>query len=103
MKYFIVTGASRGIGEVLSQKLLVENHHLICISRHQNSPLITTANTENIPLDYLEFDLNNVHEIDDLMKTIFGKIDELKAESIYLINNAAVVSRVENFIQAKAR
>lgn len=49
---------------------------------------------------YLEFDLNNVQEIDDLMKKIIGKIDELKVEAIYLINNAAVVTPVEYIDQS---
>ncbi|MCJ8010787.1 SDR family NAD(P)-dependent oxidoreductase [Paenibacillus sp. KQZ6P-2] len=95
MKYFIITGSSRGIGEAIVQKLLKPNHHLICISRRTNSELIALANSRNIPLNYFEFDLNNVHKIEELMEKIMQTMDEASVESIYLINNAAVVKPVE--------
>lgn len=33
MKYFIITGTSRGIGEALAEKLIAKNHRLVCVSR----------------------------------------------------------------------
>jgi benzil reductase ((S)-benzoin forming) len=101
MKYFIITGSSRGIGEAIAQKLLMPNHHIICISRQINNELVTLAKFNNIPLDYFEFDLNNVHEIDELMKTIIRTLDPSRMESIYLINNAAVVKPVEFLDQSE--
>jgi benzil reductase ((S)-benzoin forming) len=41
-------------------------------------------------MDYFEFDLGNVHEIDEFMRRIFAKIDSSDVESLYLINNAGV-------------
>ncbi|MGZ9583778.1 SDR family NAD(P)-dependent oxidoreductase [Paenibacillus marinisediminis] len=100
MKYFIITGSSRGIGEAITKKLMVKDHHLICVSRQLNTDLTSIANTENVPLDYFEFDLNHVQKIDDLMKEIIGRIDESIVESIYLINNAAIVMPVEYIDQS---
>jgi benzil reductase ((S)-benzoin forming) len=100
MKYFIVTGSSRGIGEAISKKLLNTDHHLFCISRQSNSSLIAMANAKNVALDPIEFDLNDVHRIDELMQTILGRIDESNIESIYLINNAAIVKPVEHIDQS---
>jgi benzil reductase ((S)-benzoin forming) len=101
MKYIIITGSSRGIGEAIAQKLLLPNHHLICISKQLNTELITLAESNNVPLDYFEFNFNNVHEIDGLMKKITRIIDESTIESIYLINNAAVVKPVEFLDQSE--
>ncbi|MBD3921556.1 SDR family NAD(P)-dependent oxidoreductase [Paenibacillus sp. PR3] len=95
LKYFIVTGSSRGIGRALSEKLLSSDHHLLCISREVNHELVALAESKNAPIDYFPIDLINVHEIDALMKRIIGTIDESAIQSIYLVNNAAVVQPVE--------
>ncbi|MFD0717036.1 SDR family NAD(P)-dependent oxidoreductase [Paenibacillus sp. GCM10027626] len=91
MKYIILTGASRGIGEALCRKLLSKNHHLLCVSRKKNDSLVAFAHSEKHKMDYFEFDLNNVHEIDEFVKKVFEKIDTSNVESIYLINNAGIV------------
>jgi benzil reductase ((S)-benzoin forming) len=87
---FILTGASHGIGEAIGKKLISDNHHLICVSRKKNDALISLANSEKqMVLDYFEFDLNHVADIDRLMKNIFKKISP-NVNSLYLINNAAI-------------
>lgn len=95
MKYIIVTGASRGIGRALSEKLMSTGHHLFCISREINHDLLSLAASKNIPMDYFAADLMHVSELDDLMKRMIRQIDGAVAESIYLINNAAVVQPVD--------
>ena len=101
MKYFIVTGSSRGIGRALSEKLLSPNHHLFCISRGLNNELLSLAEARNISMDYFDVDLKIVHKIDDLMNQIIRKIDQSIVESIYLVNNAAVVKPVEVISQSE--
>lgn len=90
MNYFILTGASKGIGEAICKKLLSDNNHLLCVSRKKNNELISLAHSNKYKLDYFEFDLNNTCEIEELMKNIFEKIDDSVIESLYLINNAGV-------------
>lgn len=90
MNCFILTGASHGIGEAIGKKLLSDNHHLICVSRKKNEALISLANSQKqTVLDYFEFDLNHVADIDKFMKSIFEKINP-DVDSLYLINNAAI-------------
>ncbi|MCJ7842799.1 SDR family NAD(P)-dependent oxidoreductase [Lederbergia sp. NSJ-179] len=88
MNYFILTGASRGIGESICKKLLLKDHHLICVSRERNDSLISLANSK---LDYIQYDLNNVYGIEELMEEIFEKVDSSVVESLTLINNAGLV------------
>lgn len=92
MNYIIITGASRGLGEAISQGLLKSGNHLILISRKINRELTDMGEKENVPVDYLEYDLSDTSHLDSLMGQIFDKIDAKAAESIHLINNAAVLN-----------
>ncbi|MED4462040.1 (S)-benzoin forming benzil reductase [Metabacillus fastidiosus] len=93
MKYFIITGTSRGIGASLAKKLLDENHHIFCISRSNNQELISISKERDNKLSYYQFDLYNINKIDLLFEDIFKAIkNDSEIESIYLINNAGVLS-----------
>jgi benzil reductase ((S)-benzoin forming) len=94
MKYIIITGASRGLGEALVKKLIHKDNHLLCISRNISHELINIAKNSDTSLDYFDFDLNDINNIDDLMARIFSKIDKSKVDSIYLINNAGIVEPI---------
>ncbi|KNF10075.1 oxidoreductase [Gottschalkia purinilytica] len=95
MKYIIITGTSRGLGESLAKKSFKKDNHIICISRKKNTSLIEEAKEKDINLDYFEYDLNDTDNIDTLMKNVFDKIETSKAEGVYLINNAGTVSPIK--------
>ncbi|WP_339290849.1 (S)-benzoin forming benzil reductase [Paenibacillus sp. FSL E2-0201] len=90
MKYFIITGASRGIGESIAEQLVSPDHYLFCISRERNESLVSKSSN----ITYYEFDLNHIHLIESLMGSIFNSINVSKAEGIYLINNASMIAPV---------
>ncbi|MGG3279237.1 (S)-benzoin forming benzil reductase [Paenibacillus solani] len=95
MKYFIITGTSRGIGESLAAQLMDENHHLLCISRSVNQGLVDQAKEKNATLDYISYDLLNLSGIDQLFGDIFHKVHlNSNDDAIYLINNAAMLNPV---------
>jgi benzil reductase ((S)-benzoin forming) len=94
MHYFIVTGASKGLGEGLAIELLREDHHLLCIARSESESLKRLAAAKNCPLDFFPFDLSVVHDIPGLCRSIFEKINTLEAEGIYLVNNAGLIEPV---------
>ena len=99
MKYIIITGASKGLGEGIALEMLDENHHLLCVSRSEGSTLKKVAAAKNCPVDFILFDLVFSQDIPHLCDLLFKKIDPEKAEGIYLVNNAGVihpVDRVEN-------
>ncbi|GGK14706.1 short-chain dehydrogenase [Caldalkalibacillus thermarum] len=95
MKYVLITGASRGLGEALVRQLLQEGYHLFCISRRKNENLLHEAQQKNVPLEYVEHDLRDVAGLEQVMRHIFDQIDLTKAETIALINNAGVVEPVK--------
>lgn len=69
MRYFIITGTSRGIGESLAKQLLDnENNHVICISRKKNQDLINISKMQNSKLNYYSFDLSQTDAIEGTLK-----------------------------------
>ncbi|MDR4987242.1 MAG: (S)-benzoin forming benzil reductase [Bacteroidales bacterium] len=94
MKYFIITGASKGLGEGLALELLHENHHLFCISRTESKRLSSLAAAKNCRLDFFAYDLSVHYDIPALINEIFKSINQEIASGIYLINNAGVIQPV---------
>ena len=94
MHYFIITGASKGLGEGLAIELLDEKHHLLCIARNESSTLKRMAAARNCPLDFFLFDLAVNRDIPALCRQVFDKVDTANAEGIYLVNNAGVINPV---------
>ncbi len=94
MKYFIITGASKGMGEGIAIELLSENHHLICLARTESERLKKLAAAKNCQIDFLLFDLAFTHDIPVLMQGVFEKTDISIAEGFYLVNNAGIIQPV---------
>ncbi len=99
MKYFILTGASKGLGEGIALALIDPGHHIICIARTANQTLQKLAKARDCRLDFVSFDLFHTQDIPSLMGKVFDQIDQKQASGIFLINNAGVihpVARVED-------
>ncbi len=94
MNYYIITGASRGLGKAIAENLLSKDNHLFCISRRVNEDIVTEAGMKDCGIDYFEYDFNFLEEMDMLAETIFERINFAKANSICLINNAGTVKPI---------
>jgi len=94
MNYYIITGASRGLGKAVAENLLSKDNHLFCISTRINDDIITQAGLKDCGIDYFEYDFNFLEEMDMLAETIFERINFKKADSICLINNAGTVKPI---------
>ncbi|MEI4801945.1 (S)-benzoin forming benzil reductase [Bacillus sp. NPDC077411] len=92
MRYIIVTGTSRGLGEAIATQLLEKGTKLISISRKPNEQLIEKAKYLTIPFDFYSFDLQEIHQIESFMEKIFSNIDVTNVSSIHLINNAGMLA-----------
>ncbi len=95
MRYFIITGASKGLGEGIALELLDENHTLLCIARSKSENLLQLAAAKNCKLEFFSFDLSEHMKIHPLMDKIFTRINTDETEGIYLVNNAGTVHPVE--------
>ncbi|HSV77491.1 MAG TPA: (S)-benzoin forming benzil reductase [Bacteroidales bacterium] len=94
MKYIILTGSSKGLGEGIALALLKESHHLICISRTHNDHLQQLAEANNLTATQILFDLGFTDELPLLVTGIFEQIRVDVAKGVYLINNAGVIEPV---------
>ncbi len=95
MNYYIITGASRGLGESFAKQLLQQGNALFCISRTKNKPLMNQAKAKGIFLEYITYDLEDVAGIDRLMKRVMDAADTATATRLALINNAGTVAPVK--------
>ena len=94
MNYYIVTGASRGIGEALTRKLIVPGNTIFAASRTMNEDLVELASSLNVPMFYTEADLTLRLEAETFINDVFNKINLTSADRIALINNAGMLEPV---------
>ncbi len=94
MKNFIITGASKGLGEGIALSLINPDHHLVSISRTKSEQLENLSREKKCQIDFLYFDLSITNKIDLLMKNALSRFDKYKSEGFYLINNAGVINPV---------
>lgn len=95
MRYAIVTGSSRGLGEAIVRHLLAKNVIVFTISRSRNTELEEIAKKSDTLLYPFSYDLSNFEELEELMNEIFSLIDLDCATAIYLINNAGTIDPIK--------
>lgn len=91
---YIVTGASRGLGEALCRELLREGHHVIGIARTDNSSLVRFARETEGAIEYHNGDISDIRMIETIVSSIVSTVERVVASSVTLINNASVLSPV---------
>lgn len=101
-KYFIITGASKGLGAAFAEVLLDPNNVLFLISRSRNPDMSDKAIIKNCHIHQVSFDLSETEKLPELLAGIIDHIPKEKCGGIYLINNAAVTEPVMPIEQADA-
>ena len=95
MKYFFITGTSRGLGEDVARQLIAEDNYIFCIARQQNQQLVEMAQNKQNRLKNVAFDLNELTELESMLEGLFAGIDLETAEGFYLINNAGTLDPIK--------
>ncbi len=91
---YIVTGASRGVGEALCRSVLQRGHHVFACARSANPELECFATTTLGELSYRSLDLGNYAESRKFMDAVIRHARGAGPPTICLINNAAQLSPV---------
>lgn len=94
MKLFIITGASKGLGQGLLELALGEDHTVISISRTR-----TISHPKHL---HLAMDLSTGKGLEAKLDKMLSRIDLKKITGVHLINNAAIIEpigEIENFKQ----
>lgn len=89
MNYYILTGASKGLGFEIARQLLDPKNVIYCISRSLNPELQRLAQKKSCPLVQLEIDLSYAEDCEGLIANLFSEINLTEIQRIALINNAA--------------
>lgn len=89
MKYYIITGASKGLGEQVVSQLLNSDCHIIGVSRSGHTEHSAFSNYTE-----LKADLSSVSDLKELIQRAKNEMDLERASEIYLINNAGGIDPV---------
>ncbi len=91
----IVTGASRGLGAAIAERLLSPMRYLVCIARSGNDRLAAAARASGAVLDYRHCDFADARAVDALADSLAITLrDHRDARRFVLVNNAGVVEPI---------
>ena len=82
----LITGANRGLGRALTEKLLAGGHHIYAISRRESDDLLQLRKKYPGSLRLYSGDVSNESSIRQALETIAGQVSALDI----ILNNAAV-------------
>ncbi len=86
--FYLITGASRGIGEALAQKILENGNTVLGVSRNRSDKL-KSAN-----YSHLSFNLTETARISQIIDKVDEIVDNKKFDFICLVNNASAVEPI---------
>ncbi|ASK60902.1 short-chain dehydrogenase [Virgibacillus phasianinus] len=102
MRYAIITGISRGLGESIAKYFLESGINVIGISRSGSTTLDKFAKSNNVGFTHFPCDLGNVAEIESTFEQISKEVFIEDATSVYLVNNAAVLDPINPSMDIKS-
>ena len=86
MDLVVVTGASKGLGLAICQRLLNEKYRVVGIARSKTDEFKALEDANNGNIFYVQYDFNNTKDIHELVKSITKEYGHIYG----LINNAAL-------------
>ncbi len=92
MNYYIITGASRGIGFHLANQLGGENATLFLLARSEMREQAHQLREKGTTVHTFHADLSRPEGLTPLIQDIFRKINPNDTEDVVLINNAGMLS-----------
>lgn len=94
MRNIIISGASRGLGKALAIGLSNPKTRLFLVARGNLEETKNSAEAKGSLVKAYNLDLADTPKLEETFEKILSEIDRDNLESIYLINNAAVLEPV---------
>lgn len=88
MELYIITGASKGLGEAIALQALEKGHEVHALSR-------TKSDVFHEKLTQHQIDLINLEEAEQQFETLLSSINPDRYSGITLINNAGMVTPIK--------
>lgn len=95
MKFAIVTGVSKGLGQAIASLLIEAKVNVLGISRSPNESLIQLAEKHGVTYKHFACDLGNTNEIEKTMEAMSQTIFEHELSTLFVVNNAAVLEPID--------
>lgn len=97
---YVITGASRGLGLAMAERLLAAHDFVIGISRTANESLASRALEHGGTLEQWQLDLERGAEAGALLEQWLARLNAASFSSVTLINNAGVIPRISPLSEA---
>ena len=104
MRYAILTGHSKGMGEAMAQQFLAEGTYVLGISRTANAKLArhwgeaqqeaSAAAAASSLLEQWQCDLADGLTVAEKLTAWLATLDSTNVDSIVLVNNAALLTKI---------
>ncbi|WP_284139522.1 MULTISPECIES: (S)-benzoin forming benzil reductase [unclassified Virgibacillus] len=94
MELAIITGTSKGLGEAVATLFIENGIHVIGIARNANVRLQQLAVQHDVSYTHLTCDLGEGEQLKQAVAAIREEVKHMDLNTIFLINNAAVVGPV---------
>lgn len=95
MKYAVVTGASKGLGASIAERVLREQFGLISVSRNENLTLKKLADENGLFYKHESCDLTSRSETEQAFSAIAEMVFSSSDNEVLLVNNAGVVEPID--------
>lgn len=95
MKYAIITGASKGLGEAIAKRLIQEQIAIVSVSRSENQEIKQLAAEKGLFYQHYSCNLSLEKEVQEVFMEIAHSIFEKDPKEILLFNNAGVIEPIQ--------
>jgi len=95
MKYAVITGVSRGLGESVAKQMMEQGTSVIGLSRSPNEELQSIAEKNQVSYEHYKCDLSSENEIENVFTQIIDYIKGQESDKVYVVNNAGVVEPMQ--------
>ncbi|PWU66788.1 (S)-benzoin forming benzil reductase [Gracilibacillus dipsosauri] len=93
MKYAVITGTSKGLGASIAKLLMEASYHVIGLARSQNDELKQLSTHGSY--QHYQTDLSDLKATEATFNQIIHSLQDKELESLVLVQNAAVVTPIE--------
>ncbi|QCJ44005.1 (S)-benzoin forming benzil reductase [Bacillus sp. S3] len=95
MKYAIITGASKGLGEAVAKRLIREQIAVVSVSRTENKEIKSLALEQGIDYKHFSCNLSLEKEVQEVFMEIAHCIFQKNPQEILLFNNAGMIEPIQ--------
>jgi benzil reductase ((S)-benzoin forming) len=95
MKYAIITGASKGLGEAIAKRLIHEQIAIVSVSRTENEEIKRMALEKGLYYNHFSCNLSLEKEVQEVFMDIAHCLFQKDPKEILLFNNAGVIEPIQ--------